>query len=225
MKLSVIIPVYNERNTIREVLEKVGKVPVEKEIIVVDGNSTDGTKEILKEAEFYCDKIIYEDRRTGRGSAILKGLKYITGDYVIFQDADLELNPNEYPKLLEPIISGNTQVVFGSRLKNGRREMPILNFIVNKILTKLTNFLFSSSLTDVYTCYTLIKTSLIKQLNLKQKGFELNLEIVDKILKRKISIIEVLVTYNPRSYREGKKIDWLDTFLSFYTVIKYRFMD
>lgn len=227
MKLSVIIPVYNEKRTISFVLERVRAVPIEKEIIIVDGNSIDGTKEILKLEENKPDtKIIYEDRPSGRGAALKKGLKIATGDLVIFQDADLELDPMEYPKLLEPIQNGQAIVVFGSRfLGKSHKYMNLLQYFGNKLLTFLVNLLYKSHLTDVETCYQVFPRKILEDIKIKSNDFNFTIELTVKLLKKGYKIKEIPVTYIPRGRREGKKIRWIDGLAALYVLFKYRIFD
>lgn len=222
MKLSVIIPVYNENKTILEIIKKVNdvKIDIEKEIIVVDGHSTNGTIEKLKQAEkMYGIKTIFEDKREGKGAAIRKGLELVTGDIVIIQDADLEVTPDEYPALLKHIISGEYKVVFGSRFMS-KAKFRFVSLIANKIILFLTNLLYNAKLTDVLTCYKMFKTEVLKNLKLECKGFDLDVEVALKIIKNRIKIKEVPITYTPRTYGQGKKINWKDGFRSLYILLK-----
>ena len=219
LKLSVIIPVFNEEDTIRKVIEKVKQSPVEKEIIIIDDGSTDGTRNLLeglkKELISHDEiKILHLDKNMGKGQAIKRGLPLANGDYIMIQDADLEYDPNEYTKLLKPILNKETDVVFGSRLlhknKNSRRNR--LLFIGRVSISWVTNILFGSNLTDVYTCYKLIPNDLIRNFDITAEGFELEAELTAKILLTGKKIKEVPIDYNPRSKKAGKKITWLDWF-------------
>jgi len=203
MKISVLIPVYNEQNTIVEVLEKVLSLPLEKEIIVVDDGSTDDTSKVLKTLSLKQDiHIITQKFNRGKGAAIKTGIKYATGDYVIIQDADLELNPLDIIKLVDALKNGY-HVVYGSRFLQ-KRKMPLINFYANKFLTFLTNLLYHSNITDMETCYKLCATKILNELDLKSERFEIEPEITCKILKKGYKIKEVPISYNPR--KEGKKI-------------------
>jgi len=224
MKLSVIIPVYNERRTIEILLEKVRRVPIEKEIIIVDGNSIDGTREILKKQEQFPDtRVIYEPARRGRGKAIKEGLKIANGDIVIFQDADLELDPADYPKLIAPIENGNAQVVFGSRFLRGKPKMRFLQYWGNKLINFFVNTLYGTNLTDVETCYQVFPLSVIREIEVHNNDFAFTVELTIKLIKRGFKILEIPITYIPRGRLEGKKIYWKDGIVSLYTIFKYRF--
>ena len=238
MKLSIIIPVYNEENTIEELVGKVQRVnlPVEKEIIVVDDGSTDGTCQKLKEIDSPV-QVIYQPFNQGKGAAVRLALECVTGDLVLIQDADLEYDPNEYPKLLEPIISGRCRVVYGSRFAKvsgmadifGQHQKfhywHLVYFLGNKFLTLVTKLLYGSSLTDMETCYKMLETELMRSLSLKANRFEFEPEITAKILKRKIRICEVPISYHGREYSEGKKISWRDGLTAVKVLVKYRFFD
>ncbi|MBN1901812.1 glycosyltransferase family 2 protein [Candidatus Sumerlaeota bacterium] len=227
MKLSVIIPVYNERRTIDILLEKVRNVDIEKEIIVVDGNSIDGTKALLKMQERKPDTIvIYQGKRNGRGSALKEGLKIASGDIVIFQDADLELDPNDYPSLINPIISGEAMVVFGSRFKNKTKpKMGFLQYLGNKIINFGVNMFYGTNLTDVETCYQVFRREIIKDITIRNNDFAFTVELTVKLIKKGYRIIETPIMYYPRGRADGKKIYWMDGFLSLWTLIKYKFLD
>jgi len=224
MKLSVIVPVYNEKRTIELLLEKVRAVAIEKEIIVVDGNSYDGTKELLRKQETHPDiRIIYQAQRMGRGNALKQGLKIATGDIVIFQDADLELDPNDYPNLIAPIEAGNATVVFGSRFLQGKPNMGFLQYWGNKVINWMVNLLYGTRLTDVETCYQVFKRDAIADLDIRNNDFAFTVELTVKLIKKGLRIQEIPITYIPRGRAEGKKVYWKDGFVSLYTLIKYRF--
>ncbi len=239
MKLSVIIPVYNEASTVLEVIRRVQDVPLEKDIIVVDDGSTDGTREMLKQsypASLYSSslkgdegegdiKIILKEKNGGKGSAVREGLKHIAGDIVIIQDADLELNPVEYPSLLAPILQGETKVVFGSRF---RKKVPGVNkwlLTANRIFTMLMNVLYRTNITDVMTCYKVIHREVIGKLVLKSNCFDIEPELAGKICKLGYSIHEIPVAYKPRRFSSGKKISFMDSFSVIGALIRYRFFD
>ncbi len=224
MKLSVVIPVYNEKSTISEVIRKVREVPIEKEIIVVDDGSTDGTSEVLD--NHIEDPIITIHKSMinfGKGAAVRIGFEYATGDAVIIQDADLELDPNEYPQLLQPIMEGKADVVYGSRFLELKQKVSLINLLANKFLVSLTNLLYRTKLTDMETAYKVFRIDVIKSLNLKALGFEFEPEVTAKVLRAGFKIIEVPITYHPRTIDEGKKIGWKDGLLAIYYLIKYRF--
>jgi glycosyltransferase involved in cell wall biosynthesis len=240
MKLSVIIPVFNEKNTIETLVQKVLKVDIDKEIIVVDDFSTDGTRELL---ESECDgrlRILYHDRNMGKGFAIRTALDHVKGDIVLIQDADLEYDPNEYHKLLDPIINGKTKVVYGSRfykvsvtrfiaswIARSLKERPfellyIGNFIGIQILNFLVYVLYHIKITDEATCYKVFDKSVISDITLKCRRFEFCPEFTAKVIKKGYKIYEVPISYSPRPNLEGKKITWRDGLWAIYTLIKYR---
>ncbi len=228
-KLSILIPVYNEKRTIEAVVHKVLKVklPLEKEIIIIDGNSIDGTREILKrlEKEIPIVKVIYEKSRNGRGAALKKGIKSATGDVIIFQDADLELDPEDYPLLLDKMISSNVHVVFGSRFLKNKPHMNFLQYLGNVFLTKLVNLFFDVNLTDVETCYQMFKKEALKDITLENNDFAFTVELTIKLIKKGYKIEEVPIKYIPRGRTEGKKIYWMDGFLSLWTILKLKFLE
>ncbi|MBL7150660.1 glycosyltransferase family 2 protein [Candidatus Microgenomates bacterium] len=225
MKLSIIIPTYNEAQTIKEILRQVKAVrlPWQKEIIVVDDSSTDQTPQILKKITDI--KLIRHSYNKGKGSAIRTGIKQATGDYIIIQDADLEYDPREYKLLIKPIIDGKAKVVYGSRFTGQRRNMFFWHWVGNKFLTLVTNVLYNTTLSDMETCYKLIPRQLLISLKIKAKRFEFEPEVTAKILKQGIRIWEIPISYAGREFDEGKKISWKDGFPAFWTLIKYRFVN
>ena len=226
MKVSVIIPVYNEVSTIGQILKKVTDLAVDKEIIIVDDGSTDGTREFLKGLKIDNARIIYHDKNIGKGQAIKTALPFVTGNIVIIQDADLEYDPSEYCKLIKPIERDKAKVVYGSRIL-GKKFHPVSfqNFIFylgGKTLSMLTNFLYGSNITDEPTCYKVFKTDILKSLNLRCKGFEFCPEVTAKILRQGIKIHEVPIHCTPRTVQEGKKIRLKDWFIAVWVLIKYK---
>lgn len=225
MKLSVIIPVYNEKKTILKILEKVLKVPVEKEVIIVDDGSNDGTTEILKEIKDERVKVIFKEKNEGKGAAIREGLKYMTGDVFVVQDADLEYDPMDWIKMLKLMEEKNASVVFGSRILGKSKKSSFVFYLGGRILSMLANFLYNAQITDEPTCYKMIKRDVINSINLKCKRFEFCPEITAKVRKLGYKIYEVPISYNPRTIKEGKKIRWKDGLIAIWTLIKYRFVD
>jgi len=222
--LSVVIPVYNEMGTLREVLDRVKSSPVPKEIIIVDDGSTDGSKEFLDKLDDPEIKVIHHPHNRGKGAAIRTALNYVRGDYVLIQDADLEYDPEEYPKLLAPIFQGRSIVaVFGSRFLGRIENMKLRHYVANKFLTFITNLLFGSNITDLCTGFKLYKTSVIRGMSLERRGFDLEHELTAKLLKKRYVIAEVPITYRGRDVRSGKKVRWKDFFLDLYTLLRYRF--
>ena len=228
MKVSVVIPVYNEIDTIEEILARVDKVPIKKEIIVIDDLSIDGTRERLKKivADKENVKVIYHNRNKGKGAALRTGFASVTGDIVIIQDADLEYDPNEYPKLLEPISDGRADVVYGSRFIGGpHRVLFFWHYVGNKLLTLISNALTNLNLTDMETCYKVFKRQILKDINLKSNRFGFEPEFTAKISKKRLRIYEVPISYSGRTYSEGKKITWKDGFVALCLIFWYRFFD
>jgi len=213
MKLSVIIPAFNEENTIRETIEKVQKIPIDKEIIIIDDGSTNGT--LLRVISFAKNK--------GKGEAIKEGFKNAKGDYAIIQDADLEYNPEEYLKLLQPILDGKVDVVFGSRLLRNNPKGDWFAWLGRISLSWITNFLYGSKLTDIYTCYKLFPRAFIQSLNLVSTGFEIEAELTAKTLLAGKRIMEVPISYNPRTRADGKKICWIDWIKGIKMLLKLKY--
>lgn len=225
MKLSVIVPVYNEHRTISIILQKVRDVPIDKEIIVVDGGSIDGTVDQLRQEEKQPGTtVIYQPRPNGRGNALVEGLAVAQGEIVIFQDADLELDPSDYPALIAPLEKKECDVVFGSRFLNGRPMMTFFQFWGNRVMNIAVNILYGSNLTDVETCYQVFPREAIAGMKLESPHFAFTVELTVKLLKRGYKIREIPITYIPRGRVEGKKIYWADGFISLWTLVKYRFM-
>ena len=228
MKLSIIIPVYNEEKTILEIIKKVKLKKITKEIIVVDDASTDNTRKLLSKLKNGSIKIFFHQKNQGKGAAIRTGLKHAIGDIILIQDADLEYNPKEYEKLLKPIIENKTKVVYGSRLEAIRKNlknMYKLHYVGNLFLTFLTNLLYSTNITDMETGYKVFRKEVIKDMRLRAKRFDFEPEITAKILKRGYKIKEVPIDFVGRNFNEGKKITWKDGIKALYYLIKYRFID
>lgn len=228
-KVSIIIPVFNEKNTIKLLLEKVQNANfsgLEKEIIMVDDFSNDGTTEILRElSKNY--KVFFHEKNQGKGAAIRTAIKEATGDFVVIQDADLEYLPDDYDKLLPLLINDEADVVYGSRFKNqeNSKNFILKNKIANKFLTLLTNILYGAEITDMETCYKAFKRELIQSITIKSNRFDFEPEITAKIMKRKARLKEVPISYFGRGHDEGKKINWKDGIHAILTLIKFRFTD
>ena len=229
MKLSIVIPVYNEKDTVSEIINRVlsAKVEADKEIIIIDDGSVDGTRDVLKKlSESKPDlKIIFKENNSGKGDTLKEGFKHTSGDYVIVQDADLEYNPSDYQKLLELVKDKKNVAVYGSRFSGDYKDMTNLHFFGNKLLTMLTNLIFRVSLTDMETCYKLIPGDFARRLDIKSKRFNFEPEITAKILKSGMTIMEVPITYKGRSFSDGKKITWKDGLSAVFTLIRFRFKD
>lgn len=228
--LSIIIPAYNEENTIAQTLKKVLEVDlkelsVEKEIIVVDDGSKDNTYGIIKDIPGI--KVVKKENNGGKGTAIVEGLRNVTGEIVLIQDADLEYDPGDYPALITPILDGKADIVYGSRFMSKKRpeNMKLKFYLGNRVLAGLTNLLYGSAITDEATCYKVFRTKLLKQLKLECRQFEFCPEVTAKLLKKGYKIHEVPVTYFGRSVEEGKKIGWKDGVQAVQTLLKYRFKD
>lgn len=227
MKISVIIPAYNEIKTIREIIDRVKETGRVDEILVVDDGSTDGTREVLHEMnDAGRVRALFHEKNSGKGAAVMTGIRNAVGDIIIIQDADLEYNPNEYPNLLKPIEDGMADVVYGSRfLGQARRPILFWNMVANKILTFVTNILYNNILSDMETGYKVFKRELVKDIPIHARRFDFEPEFTAKILKRKYRLYEVPIAFYPRDYSEGKKIKMWDAFEALWTLIKYRFVD
>lgn len=229
MKLSIIIPCYNEQSTIKEIVQKINlQKNINKEIIIIDDNSSDRTREILEnEVRNEVSKIIFNDKNYGKGYSIRKGVENASGDCILIQDADLEYDPNDYKKLLNPIINGNADVVYGSRFigNDERRVLYFWHSIGNKFLTLLSNMFSNLNLTDMEVGYKLFKTDVLKNIDLKENRFGFEPEITAKISKKNIKIYEVSISYFGRKYAEGKKITWKDGLSALRCIFKYNFFD
>ncbi len=228
--LSVLIPVYNERNTLMELLARVREVEINKEILLVDDGSTDGTRDLMRdeiEGKFPDVKVLYHPQNRGKGAAIRTAIEAATGDYLIVQDADLEYDPREYFALLEPLLDGRADVVFGSRFLGGgaHRVHFFWHRWGNGVLTTLSNMFTNLSVSDMEVCYKVFKREIIQSLNLRCNKFDFEPEVTAKIAKKRCRVYEVPISYSGRDYDEGKKIGWRDGVQAIWTIIKYRFVD
>jgi glycosyltransferase involved in cell wall biosynthesis len=223
--LSIIMPVFNEKPTIEAILAKVLDSPFTSEIIIVDDYSSDGTRKILEKLHNPKINIYYHDKNQGKGAAISTALKHAKSEYILIQDADLEYDPEEYIKLLKPVMEGKSIVVYGSRFTGEHRNMLFWHWLGNHFLSLVTNVLYNTTLSDMETCYKLIKRDIIKDIKLRSKRFDFEPEVTAKILKRKIRIYEVPISYAGREFDEGKKITWRDGIVALWTLVKYRFYD
>lgn len=223
MKLSVVIPVYNEKSTIVELLNQVRSVDISKEIIIVDDGSTDGTREVLQALPASEDlTIIFQSQNAGKGAALRAGFAVVTGDIVVIQDADLEYNPAEYPNLLQPILANKADVVFGSRFLSGpHRVLLFWHSVGNRLLTLLSNMFTDLNLTDMETCYKVFRADILRKIQLRENRFGFEPEFTAKISKARCRIYEVPISYSGRDYSEGKKIGWKDGVAAIYFILKY----
>lgn len=229
-KLSIIIPVYNEENTILEILDRVQEAPLpkgiaEREIIAVDDGSRDGTRECLGQAQKQGIVVLRHDENRGKGAAIQTALARSSGDIVLIQDADLEYDPRDYPALLQPIIEGRVKAVYGSRFLGARMAMFFWHMLANMMLTLMTNMLYDAMLSDMETGYKAFRADVLKSIPLRSRRFDFEPEITAKVLKRGHRIFEVPISYFGREYNEGKKIGMRDGFVAVWTLLKYRFVD
>ena len=226
MKLSIIIPCYNENSTLPILLEKIQNCQIgDKEIIIIDDCSTDGTKELLQSIKMNVDKVLFQKINSGKGAAIRTGIQHATGEIIIFQDADMEYDPSEYNKLIQPIVSGKADVVYGSRFKSGEaaRVLYFWHRLGNQFLTGLSNMLTNLNLTDMETCYKVFRSDILKKITIEEDRFGIEPEVTAKIakLRPRIRIYEVGISYHGRTYEQGKKITWKDGLRAVYAIIKY----
>jgi glycosyltransferase involved in cell wall biosynthesis len=221
-----VMPVYNERGTIDEIIRRVVGVAIRTELIVIDDASTDGTGERLqalsKELGF---TLLLQDRNRGKGAALRRGFEHVTGDLVVIQDADLEYSPEEYPQLIALICEGRADVVFGSRFLGRHRVFLIANYIGNRVLTIVANLLYNTTLTDMSTCYKVLRTDVLRSMTLNANRFDIDPEITAKVFKRGWRVYEVPISYDGRDYAQGKKISWRDALPALWTLVKYRFIE
>jgi glycosyltransferase involved in cell wall biosynthesis len=224
--LSVVMPVYNERATVEEIVDRVLAVPLRVELIAVDDDSTDGSREILeklsRERGF---RVLSQPRNQGKGAAVRRGIEAATGDVIVVQDADLEYSPEEYPDLLDLIVRGKADAVYGSRFIGRHRCFLFTHYLANLFLNLVTNILYNTTMTDMETCLKAVRADVLKDLGLKSDRFGIEPEITAKLFKRGARVYEVPITYEGRDYSEGKKITWKDGFPALWTLIKYRFTD
>lgn len=226
MKISVIVPAYNEAATVTEIIDRIRATGLDIELIVVDDGSTDGTREILKRERGKIDHLLLQERNRGKGAALKAGFAVATGDVLIIQDADLEYNPEDYPELLKPIEKAGADLVLGSRLTGAKpqRAYYYWHYVGNRLITFIARVLYNTTLSDIYTCYKVFKREQLIGLDVKSNGFEFDAEFLAILLKRHLVVYEVPISYYGRSYSEGKKIQWYHTALVVWNLIKYRFV-
>ena len=227
MKISVIIPAYNEKETIEEILRRVQATGIADEIIVIDDGSQDGTRQVLNSLDGKGQvRVILHESNRGKGAAVVTGIQAAQGEVLLIQDADLEYDPRDIPRLLAPIEEGIADVVYGSRFLGGpRRPAMFWHMVANKVLTLMTNVLYNNILTDMETGYKVFRREVVQGMKIKSRRFDFEPEFTAKILKRKVRLYEVAISFNPRDYEEGKKIGLKDAFAAVWTLLKYRFID
>jgi len=227
MKLSVIMPVYNEEDTVREIVSRVREMDQVYELVIVDDGSQDGTQAILQELSSLPGvRVITHEHNQGKGAAVVTGFKAARGDVFIVQDADLEYDPQDYGKLLKPLMAGQCDVVYGTRFATAKVQKTfLLNFLANKFLTWVTNVLYRSKLTDMETCYKVFRRELVANMTIQARRFEFEPEFTAKLLKQGVKVVEVPISFDPRGYSRGKKITAWDGVVALWTLIKYRFVD
>ena len=224
--LSVVMPVYNESATLEEMVERVMAVPVRKELIAVDDASKDGSREMLARlAEKHGFRVLHQDRNRGKGAAVRRGISEATGDIIVMQDADLEYSPEEFPELIDLIVKGKADAVFGSRFLGRHRCFLFTHYLANLFLNLVTNILYNTTMTDMETCHKAVRAELLKSLPLRSDRFGIEPEITAKLFKRGARVYEVPITYEGRDYAEGKKITWRDGLPALWALVKYRFVD
>lgn len=222
--LSIVVPCYNEKDNIKKIVKKILNSPVKnKEIIIVDDYSSDGTRDILeKEIKPLVSKIVYQEQNQGKGATLKEGFKHVTGDFVIIQDADMEYEPNDYVKVVESLVNGECDVCYGSRFLNTKAKGNLANILANKFLTFLSNIFTGLHLTDMETCYKCFKREIIQSIDIEEKRFGFEPEITAKLAKKKVIIKEIPISYYPRTNMEGKKIGFEDGIRAIYCILKYR---
>ncbi|MGE5833650.1 MAG: glycosyltransferase family 2 protein [Acidobacteriota bacterium] len=224
--LSVVMPVYNERDTIEQIIPRVLAVPLRIELIVVDDGSKDGTRELLTALrQKYEFNLIFQPKNGGKGAALRRGFQEVKGDLVVIQDADLEYSPEEFPELIQLICQGRADVVYGSRFIGRHRVFMFTHYAGNRLLTLITNAMYNTMLTDMETCYKVMRTEVLRSFTLQSNGFGIEPEITAKIFKRNYRVYEVPITYDGRGYDEGKKITWRDGVVALWVLLKYRFRE
>ena len=224
--LSVVMPVYNERNTIEAIIRRVLAVPMRIQLIVVDDVSTDGTTEMLERLQKDLGfTLLTQPANGGKGSALRRGFQAVTGDLMIIQDADLEYHPEEYPLLTNLITSGRADVVYGSRFLGTHRVFLLTHYLGNRLLTFITNVLYNTMLTDMETCYKVMRIDVLRSMELRSNGFGIEPELTAKVFKRRYKVYEVPISYDGRGYEEGKKITWRDGVVALWVLLKYRFTE
>ena len=224
--LTVVMPVYNEKSTLEEIVARVLAVPLRLELVAVDDASTDGTREMLERlSQERGFRLFKQERNQGKGAAVRRGIAEAQGDIVVIQDADLEYSPEEYPELVELIVKGKADAVFGSRFIGRHRCHLFTHYLANLFLNLVTNVLYNTTMTDMETCFKAVRAELLQSLNLKSDRFGIEPEITAKLFKRGARVYEVPITYEGRDYTEGKQITWRDGFPALWTLVKYRFVD
>lgn len=216
------MPVFNEESTILKIIDRVKKISIDKQIIIIDDGSADRTREILEKLKDENIRVIYHTRNQGKGSAVRTAIPYLEGKVTVIQDADLEYNPEDYHRLIGPILDGKAKIVYGSRFLQFNKPIYLRYLLGNKFLTWLINILYHSRITDSYTCYKAFETDVLKNLTLRAKRFEFEAEVTVKLLKKGYQIHEVPISYSPRTLTEGKKINWKDALLGILTIFKYK---
>jgi glycosyltransferase involved in cell wall biosynthesis len=224
--LSVVMPVFNERETIEEIIPRVLAVPIRTELIVVDDGSTDGTRDLLTGLQQqHRFKLIFQPKNGGKGAALRRGFQDVTGDLVVIQDADLEYSPEEFPELIDLICKGRADVVYGSRFLGRHRVFLFTHYLGNRLLTSITNVLYNTMLSDMETCYKVMRTDVLRSFRLEANGFGIEPELTAKIFKRNYRVYEVPISYDGRGYEEGKKITWRDGVVALWVLLKFRFIE